>query len=346
MLYSRYMAEYRLVRVPLPVNIVRELDEIVASGRGGFDTRADLVREAVDAFVAELKYGHPDPEPMGPAGPDSPPGPTTGTIEAPADFSILGPRPDAHVVDVGEAEVADEYLFGLHNRDYPTLWAARRLADLTVADLIPVDDFYRLIAEQAWSFGERLLAVESQKAKKLTALFPTNRSKPESSESAFLNFAIGSHSNGAEVRANGPMYVWRLAQLVRRDGTLMIGLTPTGLALLDTLADLTVEAPHAPALAEAFFDHLRAAAPTDWAGFEETLRLVTAGVSRSDLIAAMSSSHPGWTEVVAATNAAGYIARSREWGLVTARQVRGRYELTDFGREMITRQWEATNDSR
>lgn len=340
--------EYRLIRVPLPVNIVLEVDDIVASGRGGYETRAHFIREAVEALAAEVKYGLAEPgigNPLEGADAGSVAtrelalrGNSSRTATA-TELSILGPVPEVRVVERGEAEVADDYLFGLHNRDYPTLWAARRLAELTTSDLVPIDDFYRLIADQAWAFGERLLPIELESGQKLTALFPTNRAKPESSESAFMNFAVGSHSNGDVLRAQGPIYVWRLAQLVWDDGTLMIGLTPSGLDLLDGLAEITIETPHSQVLAETFFAHLRRFAPTDWQGFEQTLTFLAEGVRRSQLVEAISSAHPEWTETVAATNAAGYVARSREWGLVSRRQVQGRYELTDYGRKLIEDEW-------
>jgi hypothetical protein len=339
--------DYRVIRVPLPVALLHEIDEIVMSGRGGFEARADVVREAVEALVAELKYGLADPEPdrLSASVEDSmsqSPSVTSSAHRlgsAGAELSVLGPRPNSEVVANGVAEVVDDYLFGLHNRDYPTLWAASRLAEMTQAALIPVDEFYRQIADQAWSFAERLQTAESKLGQKLTALFPTNRAKPESSESAFLSFAVGTHSGVDVIRANGPLYVWRLAQLTRNNGTLMVGLTAQALSILDALSELTVEAPHPPELAQAFFEYLHGAAFKDWTGFGEILHFVAEGLRRPELVARLSSAHPEWTETVAATNAAGYVARSREWGLIAPRQVEGRYELTDIGRQLISTQW-------
>jgi hypothetical protein len=123
-------------------------------------------------------------------------------------------------------------------------------------------------------------------------------------------------------------------------------LTREGRHLLDAVSEMTVKAPHEAELAQTFFDHLHAAAPKDWKGFGETLSALERGVRRADLVGALQRQHPEWTESVAATNAAGYVARSREWGLVAPRQVQGRYEITNFGRDLLKSHWEVSNDDR
>jgi Arc/MetJ-type ribon-helix-helix transcriptional regulator len=349
------MTEYRVIRVPLPTHLLKAIDRLVDTGAAGYSSRAELIRDAVEAMVLEVTYGvdgepHQRADVSGTAGLTSPDdsasqpeqqrvkhgvadmGGVSSALSSLRAASMLGPCPPCAIVTDGKAVVSDDRLFGLHNRDYPTLWAAQKVAELTCVAPVPVDDFYRVVAQSAWDFGERLAAFETRGGQKLTALFPTNRSKPESSEGAFLNFAVGSHRRvEGEITARGPLYLWRLCQLVSDGDRLLIGLTHHGVELLESLAELTVEAPHGSELAERFLGYLRRYAPQDWQGFEETVAFLAAGTSRRGLVEAMAAAHSDWTETVAATNAAGYVARGREWGLIAPNQADGKYVLTEVG---------------
>jgi hypothetical protein len=53
---------------------------------------------------------------------------------------------------------------------------------------------------------------------------------------------------------------------------------------------------------------------------------------------------PDWSKSVASTNAQGYVARGREWGLIESRQVQGRYALTPFGEEQLGHMTSAQSD--
>ena len=46
----------RLVKVPLPIPVVREIDELVVTGVGGYSDRNDFIREAINNMLAELRY--------------------------------------------------------------------------------------------------------------------------------------------------------------------------------------------------------------------------------------------------------------------------------------------------
>ena len=76
-------------------------------------------------------------------------------------------------------------LFGLHNRDYPSLWALTNLASLTVDEPIPAETYYTAAIGAAWRFGELLLDIEQRNGSKVTALFPTNPEKRKTAEMAF-----------------------------------------------------------------------------------------------------------------------------------------------------------------
>lgn len=336
------MAE-RIVRVPLPVRLIQDVDEIVEQQLGGYNSRAEFIRESIEAMSLEVRFGvapderDGDPSASGDAelagGEAS--AEASSVTQMPAvglSITALEPPPKCQLVTKGCAQIADEVLFGLHNRDYPSLWAAAHLGRMTKDELVPAKRFFTAAAEEAWSFAKRLIPLETESGQKLTGLFPTNRDKPESSEGAFLSFAIGTYDHRDEtIRASGALFNWRVAQLVRGDGELLIGLTPEGYELLQQLAGLSLDLPHDQASAEVFFNYLRANAPADAAGFDEVLKALSAGLTRRELVEAIAHNHGDWTETVAATNAAGYVARAREWGLVARKQAQGRYVLTDLG---------------
>jgi hypothetical protein len=347
------MSDDRIVRVPLPVELIRRMDELVLSGKAGFQTRAEFIREAVEAMVLELSYEPAPGEPMTRAVARVSGGSAPHMVAS--DFErdqvkafeleasgfelqatrLLAPAPGV-TLDDGIGQVIDESLFGLHNRDYPSIWAAVHLAALTTEELVSLNRFYASVLEAAWEFGERLLSLEKALGVKLSALFPTNRRKPQSAEEAFRTFAVGTRvMAGPEVRVSGPLFVWRVCQ-IRADGDdLKIGLTSVGRELLATLEGLSLESPHPAALAQRFFAHLRAHAPRDWWGFTTLLETVEVGVTRVELVEAFQRAQPDWSDSVSATNAAGYVARAREWGLVEPRLVEGRYALTPFGKQLL-----------
>ncbi len=341
----------RIVRVPLPVSLIRRMDQLLLKGTGGYQTRTEFIHEAVEAMVLELSYEPAPEEPRLHAMPlpanappvsAGPPGaqPTPAEpLKAPAldlEGTRLGTPPPSVTLDDGEGTVIDEPMFGLHNRDYPSLWAARHLAALTSDDLVGLDEFLRTLVDAAWEFGERLLALEKTVAAKLSALFPTNRAKPQSAEEGFRVFAVGTcTANGHELRLGGPLFMWRVCQVTRRDGRLLVGLTRTGRELLTALEDVSLEMPHPPDLAERFFAHLRAQAPQDWWGFTTLLEAVEAGATRVELIDVFQQAQPTWNESKNATNVAGYVARAREWGLVEPKQIDSRYALTPFGKHQL-----------
>lgn len=343
----------RIMRVPLSLDLIRRMDKLLVQGAGGYQTRADFIRDAIEAYVLELTYGPAPEEPtVGPAGPadhdlprvqaprnkhDAAPS-GSGTAEYPdlAMTTLLAPDGISTLND-GVALVKDESLFGLHNRDYPSVWAAFKLADMTSAGPVPADDFFVAATEEAWSFAAKLASLQKPHQPKLTALFPTNRDKPQSAEDGFRMFAIGGFSveEDGGVRAWGPLFAWRVCQVWRENKQLLIGLTEEGARLIRALDGLSLSLPHPAPLAETFFEHLKTFASADWWGFMKVLRVVQPGISRADLIHSFKSDRPDWTVNEASTNTAGYIARAREWGLVEPSQTDRRYTLTPFGKEKL-----------
>jgi hypothetical protein len=343
--------------VPMPVDLIRRMDEVLTAGGGGLETREQFLREAAEGLLAELAYPEAPPEPVaakaarsadsaGSSGPISS-GETLKSVPAweqdelrLADLaeSAMGPIPAGASVAEGVARPAGEPLLGLHNRDFPSLWAAWRLARYSEDGPIPVADFWRRVTAAAWFYGEQLTYFEPGAGTlRLTPIFPTNPSKHEAAEQGFQVFALGEiprrPPEHGEIPVGGPLFDWRVCQLERRDGKLLIGLTPAGRRLLDVLTGISLELPHHQTHAEAFLRHLYADAEGERWGFERTLAIVAEEPSREELVATIAEEKVDWTAATSSSIAQGYVARAREWGLLEPRLQKGRYRLTRFGEE-------------
>ena len=93
-------------------------------------------------------------------------------------------------------------IFGMHNRDYPSLWAARRLCDVTRDGPRSYEDAVRAVLADAWAMGRRLTALDKLVAGKPSAMFPTNEEKRQSTEDGFRAFAIGHVAKAPDGRAD------------------------------------------------------------------------------------------------------------------------------------------------
>jgi hypothetical protein len=359
-------AEERVVKIPLSVGLIREIDAAIVSGLGGYSTRTEFFRDAAEGLLFELKY---EPAPAEPVVARKP----TATFAKPAvedgdsarggvnvdssdssgrmldridhaDVTALRLTTLGEAVADGEAEIDDGPLFGMHNRDFPSLWVAFRLAERSAGGPVPYESFVEEVTDEAWSFAEALSGLEETAGLKLTALFPTNRAKPQSAAAAFKAFAVGSVADGklGIVRAEGPLFSWRVCQVRRSTGgDLLMGLTPDGWELLRSLDGISLQLPHPAELAFAFLQHLRHHSPGDWWGFRTVVAAIADEPNRLELIETFQRERPDWSPNVSATNAQGYVARAREWGLVQPKQVAGRYALTEFGTNYLS---EITND--
>jgi hypothetical protein len=335
------------------------MDEAIVAERGGFRTRAELMREAVENLLNELEFSDAPSEPDQSSSVESiepvqtPPASNgrTSFIEDLVSAVPSWERDELTLADIagtalrsladrpwlvvnGQAQTRDQPLLGLHNRDYVSLWAAQRLARYTSDDLLPFRDYLRRLTAAAWYFGAQLqdLAVREQK-RGLTVLLPTNIAKQPSAERGFQNFAVGSVGQGGDgsgLAATGPLFAWGMIQVA--DPDFLVGLTEAGWALLGSLDGLSLDLPHPPELMERFLAHLAHHAPADRWGFDHVLHIIADGPNREALVASFTESHPEWTASTASSVAQGYVARAREWGLVEPKLVESRYWLTDTGR--------------
>src|SRR5262245_42762858 len=223
--------EQRIMRVPLPVPLIREMDAVILKGLGGYSTRAEFIVDAIQERVLELSIG-------GVEDAGAPPSASLATLEAvpPLVAPVLAApeagnvttamtalEPPGHVVTIADKDNLSRpegvHLFGLHNRDYPSLWALAHLAALNPGRPVPAETFYDHVVHEAWLFGELLMAVERRSGIKCTALFPTNPGKRKPAEMAFRTFAIGDYSSaGRTFATTGPLFEWGLVGLTEGDG--------------------------------------------------------------------------------------------------------------------------------
>lgn len=253
-------------------------------------------------------------------------------------MTTLTVPPAGYVVPEAEdrSEPDGRSLFGLHNRDYPSLWALTKLASMTLHRPVPIEDYFAAVLEEAWPFGELLLAIEKHTGAKCTALFPTNPEKRKPAEMGFRSFAVGDYrAIGDAYTTNGPLFEWRVVGLVAgQRNEPLIGVTAAGWELLAGVSGISVEEPHSPAAATTFLTHLAEHVPADWKGFTEIIRAIGPdGATRQDVLRHVAKAWPDWTENEVSTNSAGYVARAREWGLVEPKQTKSQYHLAPLGLE-------------
>jgi len=341
---------YRVVRVPLAVSLIRQMDRLVLGGAGGFASRTEFIQEAVDAMVLEHTY----PEAAEPAdqrrgngtmparaGANMAPRPVADTNDGRAleirDTAIRGPA-RGYTVQAGIADIVGALMFGLHNRDYPSIWAASRIAARTADSPMEIDSLLNDVVNEAWEYARKLASLERRISGKLTALFPTNESKQQTASSAFLSFAVGGcHINPHDGRviAKGPLFEWGVLQVEKRDGYLVAGVTASGHDLLNALEGISLDLPHTEEMGRRFVEFLKRSAPADWRGFELVLAGASDGDTRPELIDRFCNAHSAWDARKAGNFATGYVARAREWGLLHPKLVNHQYQLTEFGRRLL-----------
>jgi hypothetical protein len=368
-------SELRLVRVLLRTQLLRDVDQIVLSGRGDYESRQEFFTEAIQNHVLEVLHGMAEsgqlllsrgvveetPRPIRSQGKVLENRRAKADDQAETLVAVLPPalangQPIVPIEDMsdtalprvargfalrdGIAVFKQEPLFGLHNRDFPSLWALNLLAQMASDGPVPAQDAYGRITQEAWRLAKALETLEETTSSKITALYPTNLAKPQSAEDGFRAFALGSINRKADANGMygtaGPLYGWQAAQLVNSDGGPSVGLTEAGWDLVEAMVGLTLQFPRSREFADRFFAYLRDQAPWDLAGFEHLLAFVEQRPTRTELTAKFGQWQPTWSDAVQNTNAAGFVARAREWGLVEPKLVDGRYILTEYGESMLS----------
>lgn len=335
---------HRPVRLLLHAQLIRRIDEAIASGVGGFSTREELIEEAANSYLLELR--DMDHLPLEP--------PVMVTVPT-ADALRGGRNPQGQnrdgivptlisspsrrfTAEGDEVLLEDVPMLGLHNRDWPSLWALSRLAHASATRPVSFSTFLDRVTAEAWQLATRLQENLGTHAKAATQMLPTNVLKRQAADAGFQNFAVGSLSNGplrqGLHKASGPLPAWRAIAFLREDGEFQVALTQQGWELLGIVDGLGPTQPHNHQVAKSFFNYLQTNSPGDWWGFKMVLLEVLQMPTRDALLTSMREARD-WSPSIAASATQGYIARCREWGLVEPKLLSGTYQLTEFGKETL-----------
>lgn len=335
----------RLVKSWLPTALVREMDLAILASNGAYNGRDDFVREAISDRIAEERR-----RPVSAAAPivllrSSTKGEKSRNRAAEWPRAAMAVHesepawPRTRVPTLPAHQVGG-ILYGLHNRDYPTLWVARSLLGMASerGGLIPWSDFIAAVLEAAWNIGAQLARMDSERTadeQKASVGFPSNSDKRQSSEARFSEHMVGVPDR--HFGPSGPLFAMKLAGTDRAaDRTLIIAPTRQAVELWKLLLAAGLgtneRPPHPPAAWRAFREHLQLTLAEDYAAWMRVLTGIDRAPTRDDLVTHFSDE---WVGAAAATNVAGYVSRGREWGLVEPKLKEGRYVLTDLGREAI-----------
>jgi hypothetical protein len=82
-------------------------------------------------------------------------------------------------------------------------------------------------------------------------------------------------------------------------------------------------------------NYLAEHASGDRRGFDCLIAAVGDGADRNAAIGAFSEAFPDWSPNRVEAVVQGYVARSREWGLLEMKLVSGKYQLTPTGRRLL-----------
>ncbi len=324
----------RLVKTWIPATLVRMMDETILSSEGAYQGRDDFIREAIADRIAEDRARPSDsriPVILLRAGGEE------NKQFSKAEGGLAGKEHvdwnSAQIPTLPPTELRTG-LYGLHNRDFPTLWAARSLTVMALSrsEPIPWSEYLRETLQAAWDMGAYLTKLDASRGVgelKTSIGFPSNDQNRQSSEARFVEHMIGvSERKGVPA---GPLFSMHLAGTNAAAGQTLVAPTTACLELWKHLADEGFGVsgpPFSQGAWCAFRDHLRNALPEDFSAWMMVLRAISTGTSRQALIAMFSAEWPG---AAASTNISGYVSRGREWGLVLPKLRAGKYALTSLG---------------
>jgi hypothetical protein len=314
----------RLVKLILSADLVRRMDRAILASSGGYQDRNEFVTEAIRDRLTEeaaaLADGAPDRDGLSRA---------ASSLEPPRPLFGIWQAASAFAAESGPGEGVN---FGLHNRDLPSLWALDRLVVLASEAGAPVPwaDFVEALRNDAIRIGEWLRArdIDRRSGIRTGIGFPKPGAKVEQSIDRFVAANVG--VNGR--RPEGPFFVLGLATFVDEDRNLLAP-TRQGVEVLSSLIDrgLGGELPQPEPALRCWWSFVAAMAPQEHEAWQKVLRVLAERPTRRDLIAAF----PEWRGATADTNSAGFVSRSREWGLVEPELIEQRYRLTALGATVL-----------
>jgi Arc/MetJ-type ribon-helix-helix transcriptional regulator len=322
----------RLLKVIVPVDVVRSMDRAILASNGAYQDRAEFVTEAIRDRLAEDTAVHqPEVALLAPSN-----GVSTSAHHVVPQSMLealrLGqwiPRSTGSV-PVGPTDLTN---FGLHNRDLPTLWALDQLALLgsQQSDGVPWDELIDRVRSEGARLGEMLRIRDTSRPTLMPAGigFPRPGPKQARSVARFVAANVGVN-NG---RAEGPFFVLALAKFVDQDRT-RISPSDDAVDLLRSLIEAGIgdDLPHPEPAFRAWWAFLTQRAPAEHEAWTKVLQVVDRQPTRTELVAAF----PEWKGSTADTNTTGFVSRSREWGLIEpGLSDQQRYRLTSLGQAVL-----------
>jgi hypothetical protein len=339
----------RLVKILLAADLIREMDKRVLASGGVYSDRNEFVTEAIRDRLAEDAALEDEQKAAPPARHRKPTGRQSAEqvvgyvapelaraaepMVAPAIPAARRARGDQLYLGDWQrgssctvpTQRSDRVSFGLHNRDFPTLWALNRLATMTGRDAVEWGQFLEFVREEGAGVGERLRLhdLEAGRAIPIGIGFPKPGPKRDASIERFVNAMLGTAR-----RADGPLFDLALIGFAGDDRD-KVAPTDAGLAALGDMVDagLGTDLPQPTTAFERWWQHLSEWVPTERAAWHKVLRVAAEANDRDELLAAF----PEWRGHTATTNTVGFIGRSREWGLMQPELHDGRYLLTELG---------------
>lgn len=348
----------RLVKLALPSDLVSDMDDYI-NGTSSYSGRQDFVADAIANLLADLEVtsseqGAESPRSdtidVGPLGDQQ--GSNAGVtgrgqrshervrredsevelypiepMSSAAALALTGIAfpTDGVLLTAPRSVVPLEPTWGIHNRDYPTLWAAGLLSvELEEKETVSYHSWLADTTRIAWRIADALRTSDLD-----LSGFPMNRAKAEKSEARFVRFFLGDDAG------QGPLFDLGLAAVTEDD---QVALTSAGSDLLSRIKDWSprLDAHPGDRIASAFLDHLAAWVPADFDFLHKIIVLIDSGISeRNLLVSTISEAYNDWPGQVAGTNVAGFVGRARQWGLIERRQERRQYLLAPGARALI-----------
>src|SRR5262245_23494746 len=125
----------RLVKTWLPATVVRQMDETILSAGGAYNGRDEFISKAIADRIAEERMGPVKaaaPVSLMPGAPVERVQPSRTSRKSPADsqaVAFIVPKSTGALPTLPGRSI-NGALYGLHNRDYPTLWAGLSLLEM------------------------------------------------------------------------------------------------------------------------------------------------------------------------------------------------------------------------
>lgn len=328
----------RIIKLLLPVDLVREMDRAILGSDGVYQDRNEFVTEAIrdrlleDAAGSDIGGGSGRgrelrEETVAYAVPEPPVYRALEPAHVDPDLVRLGAW-ERGAVSTVPARPSPHMNFGLHNRDFPTIWAANRLATMAVGQPTPWDGFLAAVRSQGADLGGQLRMLDVTRPVRVAIGigFPKPGAKKTTSIDRFVEAMIGSPK-----RDDGPLFSLALAGFADPERS-QIAPTDAGLTTLEAMiaGGLGTDLPQPADAFAAWWSHLSEWAPVERGAWHKVLTVVAGRPNREELV----NSFPEWPRSNADTNTTGFISRSREWGLVEPELIEGRYQLTDLGQQI------------